>query len=276
MVPGHFSQLVQRLPQEGLFSLFFRLKALSPSVVLIIFLVCSCTGSQTKDNEITIFCASSLTPVVEQLKLQWEKEHSEKIMISSASSGTLARQIENGAMADIFLSANEDWMSYLLTSMQLESDPTNIASNRLVVVAPSSSTLQCNTVQDLYAYIEGKKYMIAMGDPAHVPLGKYTREVLEHSQALSENNRKLVLTKDARSALRLVELEEVDLGVVYRSDAIASTRVKTIFTIPEKYHTQISYQAVLLNPDKVVAKKFLTLLTSDENRDIWRESGFSD
>ena len=74
MVPGHFSQLVQRLPQEGLFSLFFRLKALSPLVVLIIYLLCSCTGSKKQEVEVTIFCASSLAPIVEQLKLQWEKE----------------------------------------------------------------------------------------------------------------------------------------------------------------------------------------------------------
>jgi molybdate transport system substrate-binding protein len=252
------------------------MKAAGSLIVLLLYLLFSCSGSQTKEAEVTVFCASSLTPVVEQLKLQWEKEHDEKIMISSASSGTLARQIENGAQADVFLSANEDWMDYLISTMQLESSSEKIASNRLVVVAPSKSILQCNNIQDLFGLISGIENMIAIGDPAHVPLGKYTREVMEHHRMLLNNSSNLVLTKDARSALRLVELEEVDLGIVYRSDAIASTRVKTVFTIPEKYHTEISYQAILLNKENTGAKRFMSYLTSDENRTIWRENAFED
>ena len=250
------------------------MSSIKPLIAIIFYLLCACTDRQGKEEQVIVFCASSLTPVVEQMKVQWEKDHTEKIIVSSASSGTLARQIENGARADIFLSASNEWMAYLVEKMELDNGPKKIATNQLVVVASSETRIQFNKIDELFALISGKEHMFAIGDPAHVPLGKYTKEVIEHHCPLQEIGRNLVLTKDARSALRLVELEEVDFGIVYRSDAEASTSTSIAFSIPEKYHSSISYQAVLLTKDDGSAMKFLNYLSLEENKVFWTKNGF--
>ena len=105
-------------------------------IYLLSFALVSCGSKKSSEEGIKIFCAASLAPVIEQIKSQWENDHPQKIIINAASSGTLARQIENGAQADIFLSANHDWMDYLISSMNLKNHPEIIASNRLAVAVP--------------------------------------------------------------------------------------------------------------------------------------------
>ena len=240
------------------------------------FLLYACTDQNSKNKQVIVFCASSLSPVIEQMKQQWKKDHDETIITSAASSGTLARQIENGAKADLFLAANDEWMTYLIQKMQEKIQPRKIASNRLVVVVPSGSQNDCKDIDELFALISNQKFQLAIGDPGHVPLGKYTKEVIENHYSFHELSKNLILTKDARSALRLVELGEVEFGIVYQSDARSSTRTRIVFSIPENTHSRINYQAALINQNNAAAIKFLDYISSADNKAIWTKNGFAD
>ena len=236
-----------------------------------VFILSSC-GSKKPSDSIMVFCASSLMPVMEQMKDKWEIDHVEKIIINSASSGTLARQIENGAQADIFLSANQDWMKYLVQRNKLVHLPRTIASNSLAVVAPIESGMDSVDFIDLN--LPEQKGNFSIADPGHVPLGKYTKESMEFYDIYNQLTTRLILTKDARSTLRLVELGEVSMGFVYLSDAKLSTKTRIISIIPEESHQAISYQAIIVNESNPGSACLLDFLSSDENIHIWKKMGF--
>ena len=245
---------------------------------LLIFFVLltgiSCHQRQGTENKITVFCASSLAPVVHEIKETWEKDHAERVIINAASSGVLARQIEHGAQVDIFISANKYWLSYVLAVLVLNISPTTIASNKLAVVTSPDLKIDTMAFQDHIQTILNIDTKIAIGDPAHVPLGKYTMEMLEYYGMIEQLNSKFIFTKDARSALRLVELGEAGLGFVFLTDALQSDKVKIISLAPEQSHQKIAYEAALLSNNKTAAD-FYHLLISDKVRDIWIKHGFN-
>lgn len=243
------------------------------------FLIClsmffiSC-DTRNKESQIIIFCASSLAPIVEQIAARWENDHPEKIIINAASSGVLARQIEHGAQADIYISANQEWMRYLIETQHLKNHPKSITKNQLALISEVSISYKSTDIDDVPYLLINLDRKIAIGDPSHVPLGKYTKEYLDHLKIYETLLSKLILSKDARSTLRLVELGEAELGFVYLSDAITSDRVKVIAEIPEEFHTRIEYQGILLN-DLPTSKTFMDFLTSSKNFSIWKSNGFS-
>ncbi len=242
--------------------------------LLFLFSVCSCDDNKTHENEIVVFCASSLSPIMEKINTQWEKNHQEKIIINSASSGILARQIENGAKADIFLSANMDWIDHLLNSMSINKQAHNVASNRLVVVAPIDNDIDSIGLQDLLLVMINENGKISISDPGHVPLGKYTKESLDFYDVFDKMSSQMVNTKNARSALRLVELGEASFGFVYLSDALKSKKVQIVARIPEESHRPITYQAIIVNDSKSKTMDFFEFISSSETLDIWTKMGF--
>lgn len=233
----------------------------------------ACVNQKESKNHITVFCASSLFPIIEQIKIEWEKNHDEKLIINAASSGTLSRQIENGASADIFLSANKEWMNHLIESMKLKMHPKPIASNRLCVVTYHDSELDSMDINGFFGSLDNREGMISIADPGHVPLGKYTKQALEYYQRYNGLSTKFILTKDARSALRLVELGEVDAGFVYLSDALTSTKIKIISLIPPEVHEPIVYQSILLDENDS-NREFLDFITSLPSINLWEKYGF--
>ena len=243
--------------------------------LLIIYFALSCATENKNETKITIFCAASLTPVIEQIKDHWELDHPEKIIINGASSGILARQIEHGARADIFLSANKDWMNYLSEAMRLTNNPKTIALNQMVVISPAASGIDSMDFQSYLKQAVNIENKIAIGDPGHVPLGKYTREVLEYYDVYDDLLSKFILTMDARSALRLVELGEAESGIVYFSDAVTSQKTRIVSIVPEESHPKIEYQAVIINNTTPSVREFFEFLHSAQNRHIWKSKGFT-
>lgn len=237
-------------------------------------MVTSCSNNKNSDNQISVFCAASLTNVIEEIKSEWEKTHDQKVILNVASSGTLARQIEYGAEADIFLSANSEWMSFVQGLLKINDQPKTVAKNRLVVVSPAGSRMDSVEFQYLFKAIVGSTQKIAIGDPGHVPLGKYTKMTLEHFSVFKELNTRFILTKDARNCLRLVELGEVEYGFVYVTDALSSSKVKIVAEVPESSHSKITYEAILLNREKVSSRLFFDFLKSEYSRKVWKEYGF--
>ncbi len=243
--------------------------------LIIVFLV-TCNGKRAVDSKIVIYCAASLTPVVEQFKNQWEKENNGKIIISSASSGTLARQLEYGAQADLFISANEDWMQYVIKSLELDNQPEIIATNKLAIITPLDVEVDSMNIDQILSCMADREGNISIGDPGHVPLGKYTKESLAYYSKYDEFSTRFILTKDARSALRLVELGEAEMGIVYLSDALSSDKVRIVGIAPEASHQKIVYKAIILNEKNLAAESFLALMTSEKSVEIWEGNRFRD
>jgi molybdate transport system substrate-binding protein len=168
---------------------------------------------------------------------------------SFASSSTLARQIEAGAPADLFISADQKWMDYAADKKAI--DPATRATllgNSLVVVAPKASAQGAITIDektDWTSLLKGGR--LAVGDPQHVPAGIYAKEALQKLGAWETLSPKLAPAEDVRGALALVERNEAPLGIVYGSDAVASKGVKVVGTFPEASHQKVEYPLAIVD-----------------------------
>ena len=242
--------------------------------VLCAFFCFACGNEKKTGNQINVFCAASLSNVLVDIKSEWEKTHGEKIVLNLASSGTLARQIEYGAEADIFLSANHQWMEYVQETTKKSSNAITIARNRMVIVTGIENEFDSTDFESVIQLMLQLNDKIAAGDPGHVPLGRYTKSALEKNGLYENLSDRIILAKDARSTLRLVELGEASFGFVYMTDATASEKVKVIAIVPNKLHEEIRYEATLINDQSVEANSFLQFLTSPEASPFWIRHGF--
>lgn len=204
----------------------------------------------------------------------FEAETGVLIRFNFASSGTLARQIEHGAEPSLFISANKKWSDYVSEQDLTEKGWENcVARNALVVVAPKDSELALFTFADeLLSKLNGK---LAIGDPRHVPAGEYAMQALEKGQLVKGVETNLLPTKDVRSALMVVELGEAKLGMIYKTDALKSKKVKIVSNIPEDFHEEIGYYvSILREKNKGNALMFYNFIKSEPAKTIWTKHGF--
>ncbi|MFB6343670.1 molybdate ABC transporter substrate-binding protein [Saccharicrinis sp. FJH62] len=232
-------------------------------------------GAEKTEKRIMVFAAASLTDVLSELIDSFGVSTTYKVQTNMASSGTLARQIEQGGTPDIYISASKRWADYV-DSLGFIVAPykTNIAFNELVFIAPKESILTdvtINNTLDLNKLIGSGR--LSMGDPGHVPAGKYGKQVLEYYGWNSQINGKVLPAKDVRSALMVVELGEAPLGIVYKTDALKSEKVKIIGSFPEESHKPIVYVAGICN-ESDASKAFYSYLTSEKTAAIWEKYGF--
>lgn len=242
-----------------------------------------CVESAEKNNphlnplsgDILIFSAASLSDSVREICSNFEKENPGlKTNISVDSSSRLAKQIERGAPADIYLSANVQWMDFLESS-NLIINKTRIEplSNRLVIITHLNNRPILNTVQDLKNdNITG----IAIADYNSVPAGIYSKQTLENISAWKHILPKLVVGIDVRTAMAYVERNEVDYGIVYATDAKISKKVKIVFPLPEESQPDIKYSfSVLKNaPNRPAAIAFIEYLKNIQSQKIFEQYGF--
>ncbi len=184
-----------------------------------------------------MFAAASLTNAMQDIAAEYKKEKNVDVISSFASSSTLARQIEAGAPADLFISADQKWMDYAAEKKSIDTATREtLLGNSLVVVAPKASAqgdLTINKATDWTRLLNGGR--LAVGDPEHVPAGIYAK-ALQKLGAWETLSPKLAPAEDVRGALALVERNEAPLGIVYGSDAVASKGVKVVGTFPEDSH----------------------------------------
>ena len=233
-------------------------------------LLISCASPQKEQKRIRVFAAASLGSVMADLSTSFEATYGTPVTINLASSGTLARQIEQGAEADVFISANEKWTNYLHEKGKVDQVDKLKVENQLVLIAPSGSTtgtIDLDKLTDLTG-LKGQK--LAIGNPGHVPLGTYSLEAMTHYDWSQED---VLYAKDARATLMVVELAEVPMGIVYLTDAEKSDKVEILGTFPSHTHQPISYFAGQCSK-KTVTEVFLSFLDSAEARPIWRRHGF--
>lgn len=213
---------------------------------------------------LTVYAASSLTRALDELAPVFTAQSGVRVRTSYAATSTLARQIESGAEADVFISADQIWMDYLAgRSRIVTATRSNILGNRLVLVVPSDRpvTVALTPGFDLAGLLGRGR--LATGDPAHVPAGRYARQALTALGVWSVAQPKLVPAESARAALALVERGEVPAGIVYESDAILSARVHVAGVFPAASHEPIVYAAAIVaGRERPVARQFLEFLTS--------------
>lgn len=215
---------------------------------------------------LTVFSAASTTDAMKELALNYTKESAEQVLFNFASSGALARQIEAGAPADCFISANVRWMDWLEEKAVIQPDSRfNLAANTLVLVAPAGSSLTFD------GSISGK---IAVGDFKSVPAGMYAKEALTHLGWLDKMRPNLVMASNVRTALLYVERGEVSAGIVYFTDAKASGKLSVIGTFPAESHRPIIYPAALCSNNKN-AEGFMRFLKTPKAQAILTKHGFT-
>ncbi|MDG4719821.1 MULTISPECIES: molybdate ABC transporter substrate-binding protein [Thalassospira] len=230
-------------------------------------------------EDITVFAAASLTNAVTTAAKAYETKSGDTIQISFASSSTLARQIAAGAPSDIFISANQKWMDWLVEQDLIAQETRhNIVANSLVLIAPKDSTLDVidlgNDI-DLAALLSDND-RIAVGDPDHVPAGIYAKQALEHMGQWEALSPRLARADNVRAALALVERGESPLGIVYRTDAAIATDVKIVGTFPEDSHPPITYPIALIKEAQTDANaKFLAWLLGDDAGKVFADYGFN-
>lgn len=235
-------------------------------------------SSSAMAADITVFAAASLTNALQDIAVQYKKEKQVDMVASYASSSTLARQIEQGAPADLFISADQQWMDYAIDKQQMVANTRyTLLGNELVLIAPKDSKITKVAIDkktDWKKLLEGGR--LAVGDPDHVPAGIYAKESLENLGAWATLAPEMARANNVRSAMALVERAEAPLGIVYGSDAIASDKVKVVGVFPEASHKPVEYpMAIVKGHENPTVTAFYDYLKSPAAAVIFEKYGFT-
>ncbi|MCE6074877.1 molybdate ABC transporter substrate-binding protein [Agrobacterium vitis] len=229
------------------------------------------------DQSLTVFAAASLKETMSKIADDWKAETGREVKLSFAASSALAKQIDEGAPADLFISADLNWMDHLDKGGELvPGSRVNLLGNRIVLVAASSSTITTKIAPgfDLAGLLGDER--LAMGNVASVPAGVYGKAALENLGVWANIKDKVAQADNVRAALLLVSRQEAPLGIVYETDARVDPAVKILDRFPENSHPAIVYPAGVLkastNPD---AKAFLAYLQQGKASKVFRTAGFT-
>ncbi|WP_144378179.1 molybdate ABC transporter substrate-binding protein [Mesorhizobium amorphae] len=229
------------------------------------------------DEQVVVFAAASLKNALDEVNKACEKDVGEAAKISYAASSALAKQIEEGAPADVFISADLDWMKYLSDKKLTKSDTeVKLLGNQIVLVAPKDSKAEVKIEKgfDLAKVIGDGK--LAMGDFKAVPAGKYGKAALESLGTWSSVEGKVAQAENVRAALKLVATGEAAAGIVYQTDANAEKGVKVIGVFPEETHPPIVYPVAQTAESKDKdAPAFLKCLRSAKAGELFKAQGFT-
>lgn len=238
-------------------------------------------------QEVTVFAAASLTNAFEDVGRAYRGLTRNRVRFSFAASSTLARQIESGGPANIFVSADEEWMDHLARKGKIiGSSRRPLLTNRLVLIVPtphperSPGTAGSLPRVDLkpgfdLEFLLGPEGRLAIGDPSHVPAGRYAQDALTALKVWDIAEPRLVRGDSVRVALALVERGEVPAGIVYATDAALTNKVRVVAVFPENTHPPIVYPIGLVTGnDTAEAVEFASFLRSDTARSIFRKYGF--
>jgi len=246
-------------------------------LALSIALLAACAGSALAAGKVVVFAAASLTNAFQDIATAYEKKTGVRIVNSFASSSTLARQIENGAPAEIFASADTQWMDYADTRGLIDSaSRKSPIGNALVLIAPASSPLGPRAIDarlDWMKLLGGGR--LALGDPAHVPAGIYAKQALANLGAWDALRDHLAPAEDVRAALVYVDRAEAPLGIVYLTDARQDANVKIVGVFPESTHPPVVYPFALTKIASPAARAYFAFLTSKDAMAVFAHYGFT-
>jgi molybdate transport system substrate-binding protein len=225
---------------------------------------------------ITVFAAASLTNVLQELGDGFTRDSSIRVRFSFAASSALARQIENGSRADIFFSADLEWMDYLQSRRMIQpATRHDILGNQLVLIAPADSKIDLKIKPHFALAATLGKDRLATGDPDSVPVGRYAHEALANLGVWDEVAVRLVRADSVRSALAFVDRGEAALGIVYTTDALIDKKVRVVDTFPAATHLPVIYPAALTIGANADAAKFLTYIRGPAGTVAFQRYGFT-
>jgi len=246
----------------GLFTALVMLAGLSPA--------------SAEDKTITVFAAASMKNALDEVNAAYTAKTGIKFSVSYAASSVLARQIEQGAPADVFVSADTDWMDYATSKKTInESSRVNLLGNSIVLIAPKDSAINNVTISQGFdlAKLAGDG-RIATGDVKSVPAGKYAKAALEKLGAWQAAEPKFAMAESVRAALTLVARGEANLGIVYSTDAKVEPGVKIVGTFPADSHPAIIYPVAATITAKGETNDYLAFLRTSTAKTILEKYGF--
>lgn len=242
---------------------------------VVLFSLCNLTQAET----VKVYAAASLTNAISDIAVIYEKQHPQTDIVPVfGASSALAKQIEAGAKSDLFFSADVDWMNYLIKKQIIDENKSKaLLSNQLVLISPKKLNIAFKA-QPNFNFAQSFKGYVCTGQMESVPAGKYAKQSLIKLNWLDSLKGRIVGTDDVRSALAFVERGECDVGIVYKTDALISKKVKVIGTFPENSHHPILYPLALTqqgekNGDAVQFEKFVK--SSPQAKIIFQKYGFS-
>jgi molybdate transport system substrate-binding protein len=224
--------------------------------------LCLLSLGASAQERVLVFAAASLKNALDEVNAAYGKP----VSASYAASSALARQIEAGAPAQVFISADIEWMEYLEQKKLVPRMRKNLLSNRLVWIVPSNKKPAADPLAAL-----GATGRLALADPQHVPAGKYAKAALEKMGVWNRVSGRIAAAENVRAALALVARGEAPLGIVYETDALAEPRVAVAGRIDARLHPPIVYPAVLLSPG---GNEYFRFLTSERASEIFAKHGF--
>lgn len=274
------------------------------SIVLCLLTLQTGRADSAAAKPLTVFAAASLTDVLQDVSAAFTANTGIKVRHVFAASSTLARQIENGARADMFISADQAWMDYLEARQYIaQSTRLDLLGNHLVIIAPQrpprarpAATRSADTIptvrrkqdmESILTALSDPRTRVTLADPSGVPLGRYSRSALVSLNLWSRLRPHLALADNSRSALALVARGESPLGIVYATDAMAEPQVKVLAQLSPDLHPKIVYPAALLRESANVtargaaqanrgrAESYLEFLQSDAAAKLFRQKGFT-
>jgi molybdate transport system substrate-binding protein len=227
--------------------------------------------------DVTVFAAASLKEAMDEQAKQFEAGTGNKVVVSYGASNALARQIESGAPADIFISADLDWMNYVGERNLLAPNTRfDLLRNTLVLIAPASSKVALRIAPNFgLAAALGGQEKLAMANPDSVPAGKYGKSALEKLGVWGSVEKQVARAENVRAALALVSRGEAPFGIVYSTDALSDKGVRIVDAFPADSYPPIVYPAALLVSSKsLAARSLLEYLRSASARPVWEKYGF--
>jgi molybdate transport system substrate-binding protein len=241
------------------------------------FLVWSPLQARAQNTDLVVFAAASLKTALDNINSQWRKETGKSAKISYAASSALAKQIEQGAPAQMFISADIPWMDYVEKKDLIKKDTrSNLLGNRIVLIAPKdkAKAVDIKPGFDLSKLLGDGR--LAVANVQSVPAGRYGKAALEKLGVWDRVSGRLAQAENVRAALLLVSRAEAPLGIVYQTDAAADPDVKIVGTFPENTHPPIIYPSALMaNAKHPDAAAFLAYIKSAKAKSLFEAQGFT-
>jgi molybdate transport system substrate-binding protein len=253
------------------------IKTLAHLLIAALWLTQTATAADAQREPLLVFAAASLTDVLQQAGPLYTQQSNVPVKFSFAASSALAKQIESGAQADAFLSADQDWMNYLQERKLIKAETrSDLLGNRLVLIAPKGSkvTLKLQKGAPLLGAL-GPNGRLSTGDPDSVPVGKYAKAALGTLDLWSAIEPRLVRADNVRVALMYVARGEAPLGIVYATDAAVEPQVRVVDLFPASSHAPITYPVAATTSASPETDSFLKFLGSDAARAIFAKAGFT-
>jgi molybdate transport system substrate-binding protein len=233
-------------------------------------------AADSPSRPLLVFAASSLTDALNEIGAAYTRETGQQVKFSYAASSMLAKQIEAGARADVFFSADKDWMEYVSARNLIDKETRKaVLGNRLVLVAPRASSVQLRIARNFPLAAALGKGRLSTGDPDSVPAGKYARSALTSLGVWKDVADRLIRAENVRSALAFIARGEAPLGIVYETDALVDKSVRIVDVFPDSSHLPIVYPVAATKTAQPGAARFIQYLQSDAAIATFKKFGFS-